>query len=374
MKKIGITTFHRAHNYGAVLQAYALKKALEKENNQVEFIDYISDDMEKMYKVIKISKKNMYTRVKSFIAAIAYFGKNKSRYNNFNKFIDKNFKMTHKYSSIEELKKDPPTEDIYITGSDQVWNPEITGGLSDIYTLNFGSDRINRVSYAASIGNNSLGKEDYQGKLSKLNYISVREETAKNLLQPIINKPIKVVVDPTLLIDSKEWEEEFDLKDNEKEPYILTYHVAEYPEYVKIINELSRKTGLKVITFEKRKKKNYNNILRCAYADGPEEFVRLIKNAKYVVTTSFHATVFSVIFHKKLFVVPHNSTGSRMIDLLNKLGLQDRIYYSLEEFKNCDYDREINYKKVEEKLSKEREESLIFLKNALKYNKDDENE
>ena len=73
MKKIGITTFHRAHNYGAVLQAYALKKALEKENNQVEFIDYISDDMEKMYKVIKISKKNMYTRVKSFIAAEYFF-------------------------------------------------------------------------------------------------------------------------------------------------------------------------------------------------------------------------------------------------------------------------------------------------------------
>ena len=374
MKKIGITTFHKAHNYGAVLQAYALKKTLEKENNQVEFIDYISDDMEKMYKVIKISKKNMYTRVKSFIAALVYYRKNKSRYNKFNKFINKNFRMTRKYNSIEELKKDPPQEDIYITGSDQVWNPEITGGLSDIYTLNFGSDKINRISYAASIGNNALGKEDYKGKLSKINYISVREETAKNLLQPLVDKTISVVVDPTLLIDSKEWEEEFDLKDNEKEPYILTYHVAEYPEYVKIINELSRKTGLKVITFEKRKKKNYNSILRCAYSDGPEEFVRLIENAKYVVTTSFHATVFSIIFHKKLFVVPHNTTGSRMIDLLNKLGLQDRIYYSLEEFKNCDYDREINYKKVEEKLSKEREESLNFLKNALNCGKDDENE
>lgn len=219
-----------------------------------------------------------------------------------------------------------------------------------------------------------MGKEDYKGKLSKINYISVREETAKNLLQPLVDKTISVVVDPTLLIDSKEWEKEFKLSDKEKEPYILTYHVTEYPEYVKIINELSRKTGLKVITFEKRKKKNYNSILRCAYSDGPEEFVRLIKNAKYVVTTSFHATVFSIIFHKKLFVVPHNTTGSRMIDLLNKLGLQDRIYYNLEEFKNCDYDREINYKKVEEKLSKEREESLNFLKNALNCGKDDENE
>ena len=145
-------------------------------------------------------------------------------------------------------------------------------------------------------------------------------------------------------------------------------------EYVKIINDLSKKTGLKVITFEKRKKNNYNNILRCAYTDGPEEFVRLIKNAQYVVTTSFHATVFSIIFHKKLFVVPHNTTGSRMLDLLNKLGLKDRAFYTLEEFQKSNYDTEIDYKKVEEILELERNKSLDFLKRALKNSKDDKNE
>ena len=330
--------------------------------------------MEKMYKVIKINKRNLYTRVRSFISALTYLKVNKSRYNNFNKFIDSNLKMTKKYNSIDELRNDPPPKDVYITGSDQVWNPEITKGLSDIYTLNFGSDKTNRISYAASIGNNTLGKEDYKGKVSKIDYISVREETAKKLLQPLINKPINVVLDPTLLIDKNGWEESFDLDDKEKEPYILTYHVAEYPEYVKIINELSKKTGLKVITFEKRKKNSYNNILRCAYSDGPEEFVRLIKNAKYVVTTSFHATVFSIIFHKKLFVVPHNTTGSRMLDLLNKLGLSNRAFYTLEEFKKFNYDEEIDYKKVEKILEIERNKSLTFLQNALKNGKGDKNE
>ena len=374
MKKIGITTFQKAHNYGAVLQAYALKNVLEKENNEVEFVDYISKNMEKQYKIIKINKRNLFTRFRSFISALVYLKENKSRYNNFNKFINNNLKMTQKYNSIEELKQNPPQKDIYITGSDQVWNPQITNGLSDVYTLNFGSDKINRISYAASIGNNNLGNEDYKNKLSKINYISVREETAQKLLQPIINKPINVVLDPTLLLNNKEWENLFDLKDREKEPYILTYHVSEYPEYVKIINDLSKKTGLKVITFEKRKKNNYNNILRCAYTDGPEEFVRLNKNAKYFVTTYFHASVFSIIFHKKLFVVPHNTTGSRMLDLLNKLGLKDRAFYTLEEFQKSNYDTEIDYKKVEEILELERNKSLDFLKRALKNSKDDKNE
>lgn len=374
MNKIGITTFHRAHNYGAVLQAYALKRVLEKGENEVEFIDYISKDMEKMYNYIKIDNSNLFTTIKSFIGTIVYFKKNKTRYKNFNSFIYKNFKLTKKYNSIEELKSLPPQEDVYITGSDQVWNPQITNGLSDVYTLNFGSDKINRISYAASIGNNNLGNEDYKNKLSRINYISVREETAQKLLQPIINKSINVVLDPTLLINNKGWAKEFDLEDKEKESYILAYHVSEYPEYVKIINELSKKTGLKVITFKKRKNKKYNNLLRDAYSDGPEEFVRLIKNAKYVVTTSFHATVFSIIFHKKLFVVPHNTTGSRMLDLLNKLELSNRAFYTLEEFKKFNYDEEIDYKKVEEILELERNKSLMFLQNALNCGKDDNNE
>ncbi len=372
MKKIGIVTFHRAHNYGATLQAYALEKILEEKEYEAKFINYINYEIDKQYKILKIDKRNILSIFKSIISSIIYFYKNKKRFNNFNNFIKKNLKIIGKYNSVNELKNNPPELDCYITGSDQVWNPDITKGLSDAYTLNFGSDKINRVSYAASIGKSSLGQEDYKTKLSRLNYISVREKTAKDLLEPVLNRKIEVVLDPTLLISGKEWEKEFDLSNNVNEKYILTYYVEENEEYVKIVNELSRKTNLKVINFEKRDRHNYVNFMKSAYTEGPEEFVRLIKNAEYVVTTSFHATVFSILFHKRFFVVPHKTTGSRVTDLIDKLHIKNRIYYTIDEFKDYkNYKEEVDYTESDKILLEEREKSINFLKKAIDGKKED---
>lgn len=375
MKKIGIITFHRAHNYGATLQAYALEKILEEKEYDVKFINYINYEIDKQYKILKIDKRNILTIFKSIISSIIYFYKNKKRFNNFNNFIKKNLKIIGKYNSVNELKNNPPELDCYITGSDQVWNPDITKGLSDAYTLNFGPDEVNRISYAASIGKSSLGQEDYKTKLSKLNYISVREKTAKDLLEPVLNRKIEVVLDPTLLISGEEWEEYFDLKNNVNEKYILTYYVEENDEYLKIVNELSRKTNLKVINFEKRDKHNYVNFMKSAYTEGPEEFVRLIKNAEYIVTTSFHATVFSILFHKRFFVVPHKTTGSRVTDLIDKLHIKNRIYYTVDEFKAyTNYKEDMDYTESDEILLDERKKSINFLKKAIGEKKEDINE
>ena len=372
MKKIGIVTFHRAHNYGATLQAYALEKILEEKEYEAKFINYINYEIDKQYKILKIDKRNILSIFKSIISSIIYFYKNKKRFNNFNNFIKKNLKIIGKYNSVNELKNNPPELDCYITGSDQVWNPDITKGLSDAYTLNFGSDKINRVSYAASIGKSSLGQEDYKTKLSRLNYISVREKTAKDLLEPVLNRKIEVVLDSILLISGKEWEKEFDLSNNVNEKYILTYYVEENEEYVKIVNELSRKTNLKVINFEKRDRHNYVNFMKSAYTEGPEEFVRLIKNAEYVVTTSFHATVFSILFHKRFFVVPHKTTGSRVTDLIDKLHIKNRIYYTIDEFKDYkNYKEEVDYTESDKILLEEREKSINFLKKAIDGKKED---
>ena len=375
MKKIGIITFYRAHNYGATLQAYALEKILEEKEYDVKFINYINYEIDKQYKILKIDKRNILTIFKSIISSIIYFYKNKKRFNNFNNFIKKNLKIVGKYNSVNELKSSPPELDCYITGSDQVWNPDITNGLSDAYTLNFGPDGVNRISYAASIGKSSLGQEDYKTKLSKLNYISVREKTAKDLLEPVLNRKIEVVLDPTLLISGEEWEEYFDLRNNVNEKYILAYYVEENEEYKKIVNELSRKTNLKVINFEKRDKHNYVNFMKSAYTEGPEEFVRLIKNAEYIVTTSFHATVFSILFHKRFFVVPHKTTGSRVTDLIDKLHIKNRIYYTVDEFKAyTNYKEDMDYTESDEIFLDERKKSINFLKKAIGEKKEDINE
>ena len=141
--------------------------------------------------------------------------------------------------------------------------------------------------------------------------------------------------------------------------------VAEDPEYYKVIEYLSEKTGLKIIHASKRNK-GIKNILRNAYTDGPIEFIKLIKNAEYVIATSFHATVFSIIFHKKFWIIPPKKTSSRITDLLKMLNIENRAIDSLENFKEKKYDEEINYSEVDEKLQAQREISLNFLDNAIK--------
>ena len=364
MKKIDIITFHSAHNYGAFLQVYALQKALGKENN-VEIINYRNSNIDNTYKLI--NPENIKTMLKSIVKNLVYPKRNLTRYNKFEAAIKEKLKLTKRYSSEKELKQDFPKADVYITGSDQVWNTSITKGLQDSYTLNFGDMTTKRISYAASIGKSTLTekeKEEFKEKLLRLDSISVREEKAKELLTPLVNKPIEVVLDPTLLIDKQDWEDEIKNSSKEKEEYILAYTVGADEEYYKIINELSEKTNLKVIHFETRNK-NIKNVLKNAYTSDSFEFVNLIKNAKYVVCTSFHATVFSTIFNKDFFVIPHRQTGSRVTNLLKRLGLEERIYNDLEEFKNKGYNIKTDWEKVEDKIKEERQKSLNWLKNAI---------
>lgn len=366
MKKIGIITFHSAHNYGAMLQAYALQSKLRQED--VKIIDYRNKNIDKVYRLIKVSK-NPIKAIKLLYKSLKNYKSNKKRYDSFNSFMLDNYKLTERYNSLKELKNRYPKCDVYITGSDQVWNPDIVGELSDAYTLNFGDENIKRTSYAASIGNSKIEekyKNDYRDKLNKIDCISVREETARENLKKIIDKNIDVVLDPTLLLTKEEWDENLNKckNNNISEKYILAYVVEPDEEYNKIVNYLSEKTGLKVVHFEIENRK-LNNVLESAYTQGPFEFVNLIKNAEYVVATSFHATVFSVIYNRKFVVVPHRKTASRVINLLEKLDIQDRIFYNLEELKNKDYDSKIDWNKVEKNLNKEREHSIKWLENAI---------
>lgn len=366
MKKIEIITFQNAHNYGALLQVYALQQVLNNEN-KVEIINYQNEIVGNQYKVLKISKKGIKSFIKSLVKSVLFYPQNKNRYTIFNKFEKEKLNLTKEYRTEAVLKKNAPEANVYITGSDQVWNSDITNGLQDSYTLNFGKDNIRRISYAASIGKSNLQEDEkkvYKDKISKIDYISVREETGKNILAPLINKSINVVLDPTLLLKKEKWQEEIENLKTEKEKYILAYVVEDDIEFIKITNELSQKTGLKVIHFG-LKNPGYKNILKSAYTEGPLEFINYIKNAEYVVCTSFHATVFSIIFNKKFFVVPHRKTGARVTNLLDKLNISNRAVNSIDEFNKIDYDSEINYEEVNSILKKEREKSLEWLNKAI---------
>lgn len=359
MKKIGIFTFHRAHNYGALLQAYALQTFLER-SHDVYFIDYYNSNVYNGYKVFKPIGRNILKWPVRIYNNIANYKVNIRRNKVFNNFIVNNLKI------CKNSKKTYENFDVLITGSDQVWNSYITGGLKDEYTLNVGGSNLKRISYAASVGNINIVKDNkdlYVKKLNKLDYISVREQELKELLSEYLDdKKVTNVLDPTFLLTSDEWNKIIESNEKVKDKYILAYVVKPNDEYVKIVNELSKKTGLKVICFDNNISEN---ILERSIFSDPFDFIRLIKNAEYIVTTSFHATVFSIIFNKNFWVVPHSATGSRVTELLNKFKLTDRVVNSLEEFEKKEIDVAINYQKVNSIIEIESNKSKDWLLNSI---------
>ena len=335
-KKIGIITFHNAHNYGAVLQTYALQKILLNDND-VQIINYKNKAIENTYKLFKVNKENIFALGKSIIGDFLFFYKDKKRFDCFNDFISKNFNLTKEFNNYESLKNNPPKFDVYI-------------------------------SYAASIGEDKLSEkhiEHYMNNIKKLDYISVREEQTKPYLEKLTGKEVSVTCDPTLLRTVEEWNNDLRNLENEiKEKYIFAYVVEENEEFYKILNYLSDVTGYKVIHTGRRNKK-IKNILKNAYTKSPFEFVNLIKNAEYVVATSFHATVFSIIFHKNFWVIPHLKTGGRVQSLLNKLKITERSVSTLEDFLKLDYKNKINYDDIDRILENLRNESKKWLNYAI---------
>ena len=368
--KIGILSIHSAHNYGSVLQAYALQEELKKFSDNVQIINYRPKYFEEKYKMFSIS---IYSNYKGFLNKLIHLSwrtlKIKSRYIKYKKFeeyIKNRYNLTKKYSTYEELKKEKFDYDIVFCGSDQIWNTDITEGFDKSYYLGFCDDNVKKASYAASVGRkdiNSKYEEEYKKYISRLNYIALREESSKDIIQKYTNKPITITIDPTLLHDKSKWNEianESKLKITDK--YILVYILEENEEFVKIVNAISKKLNLRVISLSKKKRFKNETIFSNA---GPEDFVNLFKNADFVITNSFHGTVFSLIYEKKNCIIPHKKTSARMCDLMKKVGLEDRIIRNYSELNLLEINKNIDYDLVNQKIEKERKKAEEYIRNVL---------
>ena len=281
----------------------------------------------------------------------------------YKEFINKTLNLTPKMkeNKIKKLKFD---NRILITGSDQVWNTNLTGGFDNIYFLNFGSN-VKKISYAASIGTmdvNTSYKKEIKDALNSFDYISVREETGKKALQEIIRKNIDVVLDPTLLLSENDWKKYIPNIDSKNNEYILVYTAND--TVVRIANYLAKKENLKIVNLDRVNK--YGKLEVNKYGSTPFEFLELVKNAKYVITISFHATVFSIIFNKNFWVNPDLKVSSRIVDLLKKIKLEDRIVKDYNNFLEKNENKEINYEYVNKIITTERSNSLKKLKDNLK--------
>ena len=338
MKKIGTLTFNRAINYGAVLQAFALKKKLEAYNEDVEVINYFQPHVESVY-----SCKGK----RGFIRYL-FFNRRNRKFRKFNKEIS-----SEKIYDKESIKQ--ANYDKIIVGSDQVWNYFCSGGDETFLLPNI---RAKKYSYAASFGVGELSENQigvFKENLSQFNYLSVREKTGQDICKNQLGLSADVVLDPTLLLIKEEWKECFNIKNNNKK-YILVLAFDYNENLVALAKYISKLKGLPIYNISVKVKDFFGNkVIKNA---GPKEWVDLFYNATYIVTDSFHATAFSINFNKQFYSFAINNKASRIVDLLNMLGISERLNPDLD---NLDLSKEIDYRLVNEKLDEERKKSVAFI-------------
>lgn len=355
--KIGIITFHRAMNYGAVFQTYALQQCLNDNEIENEVIDYVCQNIEECYKPFKVMQGNYF---KAIVRGVLFSGIIRRKKRQFEFFLQKYLVMSKKYYSLDELRNARDEYSCFISGSDQVWSPN-SAGFDEAYFLTFAHDR-QKNSYAASIGMNSLPLqlvEEYKNRLQEFQNISVREQEAKSLLLQYINKDIEVHVDPTLLLSSEQWR--LISKEPKEKGYIVIFNV-EKPIYdIQFAKKVAKERNLKIIYINDRTVKKEKGI-KYVVAPTPEEFLGYFANADVVVTNSFHGTAFSIIFHKNLYVELNNRKrrNVRAEDLLNLVGIKGRI---IEEGLNEDSVELLNWKAVDEIISAKKQEAVNYLTN-----------
>lgn len=362
MKKIGILTYHRSINYGAVLQAYALRNTIHKLGYNAEVIDYGKIGQDKLFYWSTSSLKAIIgSTINNFLRL---FGE-KKRLRNFKSFSENVIGISSKhYYQRDELIKDIDKYDYIITGSDQVWHPMICED-DMTYFLDLPISSNQKIAYAPSFGVKELSEEQrkkYTPLLKQIGHLSIREEAGKEILKSLLNKETPIVLDPTLLCGAEEWDKIAVLPKTKKK-YILFFTILGDPE------------GSKEFVYELRKKFNYDiikigdirDLLNSKYKIGryssPQEFIGLIKNAEFVVTNSFHGTVFSIIYRKNFFTfLNKNDRNSRLESITQILGLENRLKKGISKLPD---NLETDYTQAEIKLNILKKQSIDFLKNAL---------
>lgn len=367
MKRIGIITIQKCDNFGADLQAYALGAKLRALGYDAENIDYLfykhprhlKDTGEKP--VLPISLVNrVKERLYPIVQAVRLLGKRKprGRAERFASWFLQNVKVGKEYRSVQSLYDDPPQYDVYMVGSDQVWNPRMYSNIKP-YFLDFAPKGAKCVSYAASFGVSELpGGAFYQYKqwLKRFSAIGLREKKGADMVRAMaLGVEVKHVVDPTLLLTAADWER-VSVKPAQVPhgEYVLLYDLIASPETVSLADRLAKERGCGVV-----------RVGDGAY--GPGEFLWLFAHAAAVVTNSFHGTVFSIVNHKPFFTVIPRTMGnaSRIESLVDSLGLKERMLRAAEVASHLSIWTEIDWIKVDQRLGELKDDSIEFLKRAI---------
>lgn len=367
MLKIGLLTIHHSYNYGAVLQAFAMQTILTELEYKCEIIDYDCTTFKKDRQLL-IFPTSIWDIIRD-IRTVLNWKKFKQRKYNFEKFISENYILSDK-KWMNECNLNKEDYDIVITGSDQTFCLHLRNNPDEMKAFFLGDCReIKKISYGSSMGEKfSEITEDEKAwmadRLKEYSFLSVREKKSAEYIKKLIGIRPKIVIDPTMLLSRSIWESLIENVKPIEGEYILFYTVISEQWVVDYAEKMSQKLNIRVIApHHKTRFEMHNNFLRYDNV-GPDGFLSLIKNAKYVITTSFHATIFSILFN-----VPFQSLilgeGNRLHSLLETMNL---LNHEINPEKLCNLEENCFYSDFEEAnkiIVREQLESITYLKEAL---------
>ena len=365
--EIGILTWLHNGNYGTVLQAYALQRYLRDKGYEVHNLDYAPSALEKVLNLLKSKNspslflekwENYLTRKK------ASHQKLESKYKKFDVFLENNFHLTDRIISPKQIKSYSDRFEVFICGSDQIWSPML---FNPVYYFDFVDDSKIKISYACSFGVSEIPdnkRNVIKGLLQRYTNISVREQEGCRIVYKLLEQQVPVVVDPVFLLEQSEWDKIAAEKLLE-EDYIFAYFLSNNDEHVKIAMDIAGQYNLKLVLVPVTKEQYDIDAILVEDA-GPEEWISLIKHAKIVLTDSFHGSVFSLIYEKKLMIFKRFSDNS-------KKSQNSRIYtlikqYGLEDWLVSGRDRESYLQNLEDKYDTKRYKAI---KECIRCNSDD---
>ena len=380
--KIGVITIEKVNNYGAELQATATIKVLQGMGYETEIIDYcyyknwnfkdtrISAPFVSMNVKGRLMYWVKYRLVNRIVAKILplLYPTVKRRIRRFEDFHKINTRMSKRYLSMPELYQTKMDYDVYVVGSDQVWNPSASSSIEP-YFLTFAPKEAKKISYASSFGVSNIPAslyEKYKKLLSNIDSLSVREQTGVCLVKALTGRGATCVLDPTLLFNKEQWGNIMLAYPHMPSRYILVYQLLPSDMLPSLAKKISEEMNCPVYYLAKRAYAvNAPKGMRVIKDAGPAEFLWLIKNASCVVTNSFHGTAFSVNFCIPFYAVLNSKRGSnvRITSLLNSVNLMGRIVYEGDKlpffsFYDADY--------VQKHIEMLRKDSTSYLEKALK--------
>lgn len=382
--KIGIVTSNASFldNYGAVLQAYAMTAQLKQWKMTPEIINYQYSTGEQVVAAEYEVDRSIKARIKYIFSGNvslwqkAVYRCARSKRNEqtelFRKFVREYIPIDLKKNvTYEELIKQDLKFDALICGSDQVWNPLIHANRNDPgFFLQFGKKECKRIAYAPSFGVSVLpdtAKSNLQKYTDSFDALSVREQSGAKIMKDVCGRDVQVMLDPTMMADMSIWTKFDRMPIGVPKQYILVYRFGRMEYMEKQIWHIATELKLPVLEIPVSIE-SYGKGSKLLFGVGPEEFVTLIRNAKVVLTDSFHATVFSILNHTQFYTFlrqgrnEKNNMNSRMENLLEMLEIKERLIYP--DSKIVELSR-VKYENVDVILEQKRRQSQKFLKDAL---------